>query len=414
MAHGFFELRKSHVLNNMGVLFLSYDGMLEPLGQSQVLAYLERLVLGRPIYLISFEKTADWVRVHERHAIRARMTSSGIVWYPLRYHKEPSAFATTWDIAQGILVGLYLVLRYRLSIVHARSYVPSLMALVIKKLTGARYLFDMRGFWADERVDGGLWARKGSMYRIAKRFERLFLLNADHVVSLTHSAVAIMRQFDYLQECKPRFTVIPTCADLTRFKLSSDSKIPSRPFVLGYVGTVGTWYMFDKVAETVAILLRIKPDAKFLVINRGEHHYVRQHLKVAGVPEAAVEIISATHSDMPKLISLMHASIFFIRPSFSKQASSPTKLGELLGCGIPCIANAGVGDLTNVLEVDRVGIVIKSFDGASIHQGLSELFQLCSENKTSERCAAAAHRYFSLDDGAMRYERIYQSLERLA
>ena len=34
--------------------------MLEPLGQSQVLAYLERLAPDRRIHLISFEKPADW------------------------------------------------------------------------------------------------------------------------------------------------------------------------------------------------------------------------------------------------------------------------------------------------------------------------------------------------------------------
>ena len=40
-----------------GVLYISYDGMLEPLGQSQVvLAYLEKLPPGRRIHLISFEK----------------------------------------------------------------------------------------------------------------------------------------------------------------------------------------------------------------------------------------------------------------------------------------------------------------------------------------------------------------------
>ena len=45
-----------------GVLYISYDGMLEPLGQSQVLAYLERLAAGRRMHLISFEKRAEWAR----------------------------------------------------------------------------------------------------------------------------------------------------------------------------------------------------------------------------------------------------------------------------------------------------------------------------------------------------------------
>ena len=116
-----------------GVLYISYDGMLEPLGQSQVLAYLKRLATGRRIHLISFEKPDDWAQVAERERVAASMAGTGIVWHPLRYHKRPSALATAWDIAQGTAVGLWLVLRHRLRIVHARSYVVGPELFVFKQ-----------------------------------------------------------------------------------------------------------------------------------------------------------------------------------------------------------------------------------------------------------------------------------------
>ncbi len=395
------------------ILYVSYDGMLEPLGQSQVLAYLERLAQDHAIHLISFEKAEDWARLSERQALSARIAAAGIAWHPLRYHKKPTAIATAWDIARGTALGLWLTLRHRLSIVHARSYVASVMALVIKRLTGARYVFDMRGFWADERVDGGLWPRGGRMYRVAKWFERRFLLGADHVVSLTHAAVRIMKGFDYLQGRMPEFTVIPTCADLQRFKPAERAPRDGL-FVLGYVGTVGTWYLFDEVAASVATLLRIKPDARFFVVNRGEHDHIRQRLQAAGVPQSAVEITSATHAEVPALMTRMHAGIFFIKPAYSKQASAPTKLAELLGCGIPCLGNAGVGDMAEVLEGERVGIAVKRFDEASLQNGLTQLLGLCADPDVSVRCVAAAHRHFSLDEGVLRYRGIYNSLGEAA
>lgn len=392
-----------------GVLYISYDGMLEPLGQSQVLAYLERLAQDHPIHLISFEKGEDWARVSERQALRARIAATGIVWHPLRYHKRPSAIATAWDIAQGAALGMWLTLQHRLSIVHARSYVASLMALAIKRLTGARYVFDMRGFWADERVDGGLWPRGGRMYRVAKWFERRFLLGADHVVSLTHAAVRIMKGFDYLQGRMPPFTVIPTCADLQRFR-PAESAPRDGPFVLGYVGTVGTWYLFDEVAASVTALLRIKPDARFLVVNRGEHDHIRQRLQAAGVPMTTVEITSATHAEVPALMARMHAGIFFIKPAYSKQASAPTKLAEFLGCGIPCLGNAGVGDMAEVLRNERVGVAIDRFDAQAIRKGLREILELAEDATVADRCVAAAQKHFSLNEGARRYAQIYESL----
>src|SRR5678815_964844 len=84
------------------ILYISYDGMLEPLGQSQVLAYLEKLAAGRTIHLISFEKPDDWKESSHREAVRRRIAAAGIAWHPLRYHKRPTAPATAYDIAQGL------------------------------------------------------------------------------------------------------------------------------------------------------------------------------------------------------------------------------------------------------------------------------------------------------------------------
>lgn len=391
------------------MLYISYDGMLEPLGQSQVLAYLKRLAVGRRIYLISFEKFEDWSKQPERERAKNEIAEAGIEWRPLRYHKRPSAVATAWDIACGIAVGLWLVRRHRLQIVHARSYVPSVMALALKRLTGVAYLFDMRGFWADERVDGGLWPRNGRMYGAAKRFECHFLLAADHVVSLTHAAAREMQRFSYLEGRMPPVTVIPTCADLARFKPMSRARVDDR-VVLGYVGSAGTWYLFDEAVACFALLRAMRPDSHFLIVNRGEHDYIRQRLAAAGVPEPAFELTTAPHSDVPRQMAQMDAGVFFIKPVFSKQASAPTKLAEFLGCGIPCLGNAGVGDMADMLESENVGVAIKAFDEVSMSEGLQRMLRLTADPTTRARCVATAAKHFALDEGVAKYGSIYERL----
>jgi glycosyltransferase involved in cell wall biosynthesis len=393
---------------NRGVLYISYSGMLEPLGQSQVLAYQERLAAEHPVHIVSFERPADWANSAQREAVAKRMAASGIHWHPLRYHKRFSLLATFCDIFCGTFVGWRLVRKHGLSIVHARSYVPSVMALVIKRLTGARYVFDMRGFWVDERVDGGIWPRGGRMYRGAKWCERRFLLAADHVVSLTQAGLRELAKFDYLQGRMPPASVIPTCADLSRFKPKGS---PEGGLVLGYVGSVGTWYLFDEVVSAFRQLLELQPEARLLIINRNDHDYVRERLRTGGVPLEAVEMRSATHAEVPAQMARMHAGIFFIKPVFSKQGSAPTKLGEFLGCGIPCLANAGVGDMAEILEIDRVGVAIADFDPASICAGMARLLDLVADPEAASRCVAAAHAYFSLDEGVRRYQAVYSSLE---
>jgi len=393
------------------ILYISYDGVLEPLGASQVLAYLKHLSLNRCIHLISFEKKDDWDKKNPRLSLAKEISNSGIVWHPLRYHKSPTALATLFDIAFGTVVGLWLVCRYGLNIVHARSYVASVMALVLKRLTHARFIFDMRGFWADERVDGGMWPSGGYLYRTAKWFERRFLLSADYVVSLTHLAVNEMRTFSYLQRKMPLFEVITTCTDLELFHSEesyADSRQSGRPFILGYVGSVTGWYLFDDTLRCFQLLRERKPDAQLLIINRGGHDFIRDRIHALNIDFDAVRIEEGNHEDVARAMQKMDAGIFFIKPIYSKMASAPTKLGEFLGCGVPCLGNSGVGDMGSILENEKVGVVLNRFDDDAMREAINRLLQLTQTDGISERCRDIALRYFSLDEGVRRYSHVYQ------
>jgi glycosyltransferase involved in cell wall biosynthesis len=156
--------------------------------------------------------------------------------------------------------------------------------------------------------------------------------------------------------------------------------------------------------------MRLQPKARFLIVNRGSHNYIRERLALAKVPIGVVELTTATHENVPVKMAKMDAGIFFYQPSFSRTGCAPTKLGEFLGCGIPCISNVGVGDMSEVLEENKVGVVLKSFDEASLTFALQQLLQLVSDPNTETRCVSAAKRHFSLDKGVAKYRGIYEKL----
>jgi glycosyltransferase involved in cell wall biosynthesis len=390
------------------VLFVSYDGMLEPLGQSQVLSYLERLSDEFEIHLISFEKSADLADEVKLARVKDRIATAGIAWKPLRYHRSPSAPATAYDIAQGTLAALAIVRRHNIGIFHARSYVPALMALAVTRMTGAKFLFDMRGFWADERVDGGIWAADSSLFTTAKSLERRFLQSADHVVSLTHAAAAEIERFPYLRGCVPPISVIPTCADLRRF--SAGKKDATGPLTVGYVGAAGTWQLFDGVLAFYNVLRRIRPEARLLVVNRDDHDYVRERLAAAAVPDGSVDLRAAEHSEVPSLVSRMSVGTALRKPLYSQLACAPTKLAEYLGCGVPCLVNTGVGDVREIVGHNRVGVVLEDFSEAHLEEGAQRLLALLEDGELSQRCVETAWRLFSLDDGVSAYRAIYRQL----
>lgn len=391
-----------------GILYISYDGMLEPLGQSQVVAYLERLAPGRRIHLISFEKDHDWADSAWRDAMRDRLRRADIRWHPLKYHKSPSAPATAYDMAVGSAAAVCLARRHQLGLIHARSYVAAAMALAAKKMTGAAFLFDMRGLWADERVDGGLWPSDGTLYRSAKALERKFLLIADHVVTLTHASEKEIRSFDYLQERTPPISVIPTCADLDRFNLRGPTA--RDPFVLGYVGAVGTWYLLDEMLECFRLLLVAERTAHLLVVNRNEHDLIRTRVAAAGLDRSSVEIVASEHEEVPQQIRRMSAGMALIKPSYSKVASAPTKLAEYLGCGVPCLCNAGVGDMEGIVENRKIGVAVHGFATDDLALAMQRLRKLARQPRIQEKCHQAAQDLFSIEAGSAAYATIYDRL----
>jgi len=178
----------------------------------------------------------------------------------------------------------------------------------------------------------------------------------------------------------------------------------------GDAGNVGPVYLFDEAIECFKVLKRHRTDARLLIINRNDHAYIRERLQRSGVSTDSVEIKAVEHQDVPHEIGRMDAGIFLIVPHVSIISTVPTKMGEFLACGVPCLANAGVGNVKEILEDDRVGVVIDEFVQHSIEEAVDQLLELESDPNMQGRCVSVAQRYFSLESGVRTYDSIYRDL----
>lgn len=398
------------------VLYVSYDGVLEPLGESQVVSYLERLAGDYDITLLSFEKPADAADAARMSAMSARLAAKGVSWVPLRYHKWPPVLSTVFDTLAGIARARKVVRAKGVTIVHARGYMPSLIALGSRGASGARFLFDMRGFWVDEKVEAGHWAAGGLLFRAGKWWERRFYAVADAVVSLTATGVRSLPELGVTMAPGVAVDVIPTCADLQRFSpgpkdlaLAERLGVAGSP-VIGCVGTMGNWYMRDEIIRSLAIFTKSWRELKILLVTRENHAALAADLEAAGVPRDRLTICSAPFEDMPRYIRLFDAGLFFITPSFSKRASAATKLAEFLGCGVPVLINDGVGDSGTIVRDGRVGVVLPTVDSETLAAAVAQLRSLVSDPGVGARCRSVAKEVFDLDTGVERYRGIYQRL----
>ncbi|MBM4434767.1 MAG: glycosyltransferase family 4 protein [Chloroflexi bacterium] len=399
-----------------GALYVTYDGLLEPLGESQVLGYVERLARSYPMSVLSFEKPADLADRARVSRMEGRLAGSGVRWIRRRYHKRPMLPATGYDIARGVVAGLAAVGRGAIGLVHVRGYVPGAIGLSVARATGRAFVFDMRGFWPEEKVDAGHWTREGTPYRLAKRWERRFFEGADAIVSLTDAGVKRFPELGYRLRPDVLVDVIPTCADLAQFApgppdraLAARLGLEGRR-VVGCVGTLSNWYLREPTLRYLAKLVRVLPDAVVLFVTREDHGALRADAGRAGLPASRAVFARAEFAEMPAYLRLLDVAVFFIKMCFSKTASAPTRLAELLGVGVPVVINDGIGDSGAIVRDHEAGVVLPQLDAASVAASLPAVRRVLDDPQARARCAATARRYFDVDEGTARYARLYDRL----
>lgn len=397
----------------MNVLYISYDGILDPVGQSQIIPYLSRLInKGASITLISFEKKDKWKLKNAISTQNNLMSKSKIKWIPLRYHKKPVITATFFDILRGFLVGLFLTWRYDIEIIHARGYVTGLMAWFIKKVTRARFIFDMRGFWADEKVDAKAWFPKGILYRLTKYMERVFICGSDEIVVLTKEAKRILEdKFE-----RNNISVIPCCVDLELFNPcpsdNSNLNLPPGRFIVTYLGSVGTFYRFDEIVHFYSLLREEIPEAFFLTITNNDLPLISETFARYSIESNNYLITSVVHSEVPTILKQSTISLIFYHRPLSGVGCCPIKFGESLSCGVPVVINSGIGDCDQIVQKERVGLVIEEYTKEAYEKAIQSLQELLKEgSRLRERCRNVAEMYFSLEMGGQKYWEIYQRLQ---
>lgn len=393
------------------ILYITYDGVLDPLGQSQVVPYLLRLSRGRKICLLSFEKPerlADRAAVEE---LRSRLRAAGVEWVHLRFHKAPAIPATCCDMVLGICFAIAIAFRSKVRVIHARSLISALIALPAKYVLGRKLLFDIRGFWVDCRKEQGHFSESSLLYKILKSLESFAYRSSDAITALTRRAATQIRGFDILRSRKPIVAAITTCVDLNLFR-PGGATVPSsaKGFTFGYVGSVGPLYLFNEVLDCFLVLRRLRPDARLLVVNQGAHEEILAALRRREISRSLVDLEAVPYRQVPGLIRRMSAAVCFVLPTPSLVAATPTKIGEYLATGVPVIANTQSGDLEDLLADCLVGVGIREFAEPVYEVALRQLLRIAEDPLTRIRCRRRAERGFSLERGVAAYEAIYQRL----
>lgn len=146
------------------------------------------------------------------------------------------------------------------------------------------------------------------------------------------------------------------------------------------------------------------PSAKFLFVTLHNEADILKRAELKGILQSDIIIRPAERKKVPAMLSLSNWSIFFIKPSYSKMSSSPTKQGEIMAMDIPVICNTGVGDTDFIVDKYNSGVAVNDFNFSEAITAL-RLF-----NHSQGEIRKGAVDYFSLEKGVQQYKNIYESI----
>lgn len=372
-------------MKKFDITYLSVDSIQEGVGSSQITPLILGLAMkGKTVCLITFEKVKPPKELQEKFA------EAGVAWIAKDFGKP------------GAIGGIVRLNSLRRSVpnslvIHGRSDIATVAGIWSR--VKAPVLWDVRSLWSDQRLLIGTagWSRLTA--RGARVLEDVAAKNSSAMSTLTAAVVPVLE--DRHKSIPKIRQVIPTSVQTSKFL---PSPMPKGQITCLLSGTFNNYYDIDRTREILEVL-RKRINVRIIWARAGE-----SPLETLGVGEEM--IISATHSEMPKIVRESHFGIAICKqddlPSLS--AAVPTKIGEFLASGRPVIVSNGIGDLDQMLSSTGTGVIIDQYD--SLNEVSKRINEIISDPKTPSRCRELAVQHFDMEKSIDRYLDIYERMLR--
>ncbi len=388
-------------------LYITYDGLLDPLGNSQILPYIENLSdHGYKFILFSFEKSD-----RSKQSIRdlyIRLESRGIKWFYLPFKKR--RFGYFIRIFQVWLLIKSKIKDIKVLLFHTRGITTA----IIYFLCGLKcpLIYDIRAF-SGEYIDCRRLSKKSIFAFLLLSFEKYLINLSSGIVVLDQSGADFIH--NKYSRIKAIVKVIPTCTKTNLFlKKNKDFKSSSEKiYRLVFLGGARYPYRPDLAIFLVKQLLQNNIICELDFINERDHEYLSHLCQKYNLPKKSYSIFSVPQKDIPYYLINYDAGLIFNTTGDWRRMSSPTKLGEYLAAGLNVISLSGINviDTLSRKEPDLFDI----FDENDFKKNISKtrLKQIETKLKdpsNSDKARKLAFIQFDLNIGNKKYKDLYDKL----
>ena len=392
-------------MKNRNILYISFDGLLDPLGQSQIIPYIDHISKLGNLTVISLEKD-----------FRVKSSKKLIItfnWIFLYFTKKFKFFSKLYDFITILIYSIYLCKKKNINIVHCRGHLPAMIAYILKKIYKIKFIFDFRGFWIDERVDNGSINKNllldRALFKILKKLEKILLNNSDAFIFLTRFAANEVKK---KIKKKILLQIIPCATDYNIFKKKNikNNYLPKKKKYLCYLGSLGGVYLLEEMLNFYYYLNKFDNKYKFLFITNNtkiiKENIIYYNNKVL---RKNVIIKNLNRKQIPKYLQLCDYAISFIRPTWARKSSFPTKISEYLSMNLPIIYNYGLKGVDDFFSKNKLGKGIKikkKYSNSDIRKILENL----KIYKNNAKLRSVSKKLLSMEVANKNYSKIYEKI----
>ncbi len=393
------------------ILYISVDGLLDPLGSSQILPYIKGSSRSDLVFFIcTIENIKNLNKINKVKKIIEK--NKNLHWEYYLFAKKSGKINRLKELILLYTLTFKTFLFERINIIHSRSYLPMFLCIFLKLFSKVKIIFDTRGSWFDERIEGGMLKQRGFdflIYRFLKKIEFLFFKSSDHIIFLTNNGYKKINK-SFISGKK--ISIIPCAADFNLFKIIDINKKKQIAQSLGikdkliitYSGSLGSWYNFDQIKNFYTNFLLKFPNTTLIILSQSDIQ--KEFLNLSNSIKSKIIFISAKREIIPDIIGISDFTLCFIKNSPSKIFSSPTKVGESLGCGVPVIYNKGIGDLDEDMKNMKVGYELSQSDFMDEHN----IKNIVLSDKSKLQIRENSINKYGLENAVKKFVEIYKSI----
>ncbi len=392
---------KQYYDNRKKIYFLTSDGILDNLGQSQIIPYLDGLSKKYKLQIISFEKKNNIKNKKFYNEVFDELKKKNISWKYFKYYDNK--ILKLFEYLYSITYINLSIIKNKNLIIHLRSYSAGIMLFPSIYILKLNIIFDMRGLWIHERVDRNYLNTSNYYYKFLLYLEKKLLDKSKIIITLTEEAKIFLKNKFQSQTNNKKIVVLRTYTKTKKFGFNSNNK----NITFCYLGSDSNAYNLNKTLNAMVEISKNLNNVKFkFLINNNNKKFINT-IQKSHLADPFYSIIQAKHHEVPDILRFCDIGIFYANENFSIKASFPTKIAEYIASGMPILCNNFNNDVSNIVLKNNLG-VISNFQKDNIIADTSKVIQLLT-TQNRVRIRNYAKKELDISIGINNYEKIYNS-----